>query len=106
MRTGRLRHRIIIKSKTVSRGASGQENITWTTVATLWGSVEPLRGNEFLESMREGAEVTTRIVVRYYPSLDPVMRVYWGSHVYDILSIINPDSRNRELQLMCKEVIT
>ncbi|MFU9078112.1 head-tail adaptor protein, partial [Proteus sp. LHD240705] len=31
------------------------------------------------------------------------MRIVWGKRLFNIISIIDPDERHRELQLMCKE---
>jgi SPP1 family predicted phage head-tail adaptor len=105
MRAGRLRHRITIQEKSVSRNTYGEEQISWVDVATVWGAVEPLRGDEFIESARAGAEVTTRIVIRYRSGIQPEMRVVYGSHVYDVVAVIDVDGRGRELQLMCREVL-
>ena len=107
MRAGRLRHRISIQQKSVTRDSYGAETITWSTVCTVWGAVEPIRGREFLEQAMNGAELTTRIVIRTQrsESLTPAMRATWGSHVYDIQSIVNVDERDRETQLLCREIL-
>ena len=106
MRAGLLRHRVTIQEKgTVERNSYGEEVITWAEVDTVWGSVEPLLGKEFLAAKREGAEVTTRIRIRYRSGITPTMRVVWGSHTYDIESVVEVEGRGRELQLMCREVL-
>lgn len=71
----------------------------------MWASVEPLRGDEFLQADRQGASVTTTIVIRYQSGIEPQMRAVWGSHTYDIQSVINIDERQRETHLMCREII-
>jgi SPP1 family predicted phage head-tail adaptor len=68
--------------------------------------VEPLQGREFLEGKREGAEVTTRIRIRHRDGVMPSMRVVWGSHTYDILAVIEVKGQEREMHLMCRELIT
>lgn len=107
MRAGRLRKRVTIQQKTtpVTQNTYGEEAPVWETVATVWASVEPLRGREFLEARREGAEVTTRIVMRYQSGIAPEMRATYDGHTYDVLSVIDPEERHRELQLMCREVV-
>lgn len=107
MKAGKLRHRVTIQNKgTPARNSYGEEVITWATEATVWAEVDPLRGREFLEARREGAEVTTRIRVRHRDGITPSMRVVWGSHTYDILSVIEVEGREREIHLMCRELIT
>ncbi len=105
MRAGRLRHRVTIQEKTVTQDTFGAEVITWSDVITLWAGVEPLRGREFDELRRTGAEVTTRIVTRYKSGVLPEMRATYNSHTYDILSVINLEERDREVHLMCREVL-
>ncbi|TFE30833.1 phage head closure protein [Cohnella luojiensis] len=75
----------------------------WVDVATTWAAIEPLRGQEFFAAMRENAEVTTRIRIRYRPGIDRTMRVNYNGLPFEILHIINPEMANKELQLMCKE---
>ncbi|MDA8212164.1 MAG: phage head closure protein [Clostridia bacterium] len=105
MNAGELRHRVKIQQKSVTRDSFGAESVTWSDVATVWAVVEPLRGREFFGAQQVNAEVTTRIRIRYRSGVVPTMRALYGSRVYDIQSVINLDERNRELQLMCKEVV-
>lgn len=105
MRAGRLRRRVTIQEKTVSRNSYGEEIITWSDVDTVWAAVEPLHGREYTEMRRAGAEVTTRIIMRYRDDVTPAMRITWDSHVYDIESVIDVDGRHVQLELMCREVL-
>jgi len=109
MRAGELRHRVTIQEKSVTRNSYGEEVITWGDVATVWAAVEPLargpRGREFIEAQRAGAEITTLIRMRYRSGIAPEMRVVYGSHTYDIKSVVHVEERQRELHLMCREVI-
>lgn len=81
----------------------GQPIDTWVDVATVWAAVEPLRGREYIATMSEHAEVTTRIRIRYRDDIDRTMRVKYGETEFEILHIIHPEFNRRELQLMCKE---
>ncbi|MCG3168188.1 MAG: hypothetical protein POELPBGB_03988 [Bacteroidia bacterium] len=102
---GALRHRVILQTVTETRDAVGGVVESWATTATVWAAVEPLRGREFFQARAEQAGVDTRIRVRYRTGLTPKMRVSWGTHTYDIEAVIEPDSRRRELHLMCSEVL-
>lgn len=105
MRSGQLRHRVTIQQKAPTRDTYGGEVEAWTAVATVWASVEPLQGREFLEGRQIQAEVSTRIRIRRRAGVVPHMRVVWGAHTYDIQAVIEPDSNRREFQLMCVEVV-
>ena len=66
MRAGLLRHRIVIQQKgTIIRDSFGEPTPAWPILATVWAAVDPLRGREFAEQRQAGAEVTTRIRIRY-----------------------------------------
>jgi SPP1 family predicted phage head-tail adaptor len=103
MQAGKLRHRVTIEEATLTRDGFGGQVETWAEWITCWASVEPLQGREFLEGRREEAGVDTRIRIRYRSGVLPGMRVTWGDHTYDIESVIEPESRRRELVLMCRE---
>lgn len=105
MRAGQLRHRVTIQQKDPTQDQYGEQVPTWNQVAEVWAAVEPLRGREFLEAQRVGAEVTTRIRIRHRDEITPEMRVVWGDHVYDIKAVIHVEERQREIHLMCKELV-
>ena len=103
IRIGRLRRRVRIEEKGVERNEYGEEIITWQPVATVWAAVEALRGRELTDRKQEGAEVTTRIIIRYRDGIRPSMRVVWGEHIYDIQSVI-PSARREWIEMLATEV--
>lgn len=105
MRAGELRHRVTIQQPVESRNSFGEVTVTWQDVATVWAAIEPLRGREFWEARQTVAEMDVRIRIRYRSGITPKMRVVWGSKVYDIESVIDVESRRKELHLMCREMV-
>jgi SPP1 family predicted phage head-tail adaptor len=105
MRAGDLRNRVTIQSKTVVQNSFGEEDITWTELATVWAAVEPLRGREFLDGRMVTAEITTRVRIRYRDGISPEMRVVFGSKVYDVIAVVHIEEREREIHLMCQEIV-
>ena len=105
MRSGRLRHRMWLKEPTHTSDGMGANTTTWGTVEVFWGSVEPLRGREWIASGLENSEVSGKIVRRYKSGITPDMIVAFGSRTFQIVSVINVDERNRELQLMVMEKV-
>jgi len=105
MQAGRLRHQVTIKYKETTQNDLGEEVIVWTDLVTVWAGVEPLRGREYMDSRQAQADVDTRIRMRYQEGVTvrPSHRVYFGSRVYEVISVIDPQERNRDLQLMCRE---
>lgn len=105
MDAGRLRHRVTIQQSDESQGGAGGKVEAWSDLAEVWGAVEPLRGREFIDAHATQAAIDTRIRIRYRAGITPKMRVTWDTHMYDIQAVINLDTRNRELHLMCQEVL-
>lgn len=83
----------------------GEEEITWTDWATVWAAVEPLRGREFMEAKQVQAEVTHRMRMRYRDGISPEKRVSFDGRTFDILAVIHVAEREREVQLMCREIV-
>ena len=106
MRTGRLRHRVKIQHYTESQNAFGEATKNWTDYATVWAAVEPVKGREFWESQQINAEITTKVTMRYLAGVKPKMRILYDTRIFEIDSVINVDERNRELQLLVKEMVS
>lgn len=60
MRAGKLDRRITIQGQSISHSDSGQEEITWVDVATVWAEKREDRGSErFATKQIVGRAVTT-----------------------------------------------
>lgn len=97
-----LRHLVTIQQLVETQNAYGEIIAVPQTFATAWGSVEDLAGREFFAAQQINAEVTTRIRIRYLAGILPQMQAIANGRTYDILAVLDPDGRRRELQLMCK----
>jgi SPP1 family predicted phage head-tail adaptor len=103
VKIGNLRHRITIEQAAVAQDTDGAVLESWSTYAMVQASIEPISGREYFAAQSTQADVTHRIIVRYRSGITPKMRVNHGSRIFDILSVININERNRELHLMCRE---
>ena len=106
MRAGRLRHRLVLQSKTETRDAYGASIITWTTQDTVWGAIEPLSGREYLAQRQVQSEAKVRIVIRYHSTIDETWRVSHGGLYYDIVDVLNENTRDRQIILMCRQGVS
>ena len=104
MRSGRLNRRVTIQRLTVTKDEYNADIESWEDAATLWAHIEPLRGREYWQAKQVVGEVTGRITIRYLDGIDEKMRVTYGDRTYNILAVINPEEKNRILQLLVKEV--
>lgn len=111
MRSGRLRHRLILESPPdESRDAFGHRAYDgdWTTFAEVWGEVTPLSGREYWRAAQVQPDVTHQVTIRYLPNVTTQMRVRRRGETdrfYQIGAVLNIDERNREMQLMCRETV-
>lgn len=103
MMAGKLRHRIAIEQVTSTGDGYGGRSEAWATFATVWAFVKPLRGHEYFQAQQMQAKVTHNIKMRYRQGVTHKMRVRYGSRILNIVSVINPDEKGRELVLMCEE---
>lgn len=66
---GTLDRRLKVQASTSTRDEEGEAKETWSTVKTVYGSREPLRGREFFDAQTTLGESVERVVVRHDPSL-------------------------------------
>ena len=103
IRSGKLRHTVIIQEPDETGDELGQPVKTWIEFAKVRASVEPLQGREFFSAGQYNSEVTVRIRMRYIEGVTTKMRVSFKSKIYNIEAPINFQERDIELQLMCSE---
>lgn len=100
MKAGNLDRRWKLEEKTVTQTDSGFEEITWVEKDTVWGSFEPLRGQERWAAKQFVPTEPVRVRIRHYPGLSPldaVTLVETGER-YDVHSI-EDYRRNGEMVL-------
>lgn len=104
MEAGKLRHKVTLQSLTTGQDSAGAATESWSNFATsIWASVEPLSGREYFQAQQVASETSIRVRIRYRAGIVPTMRVVYGSRKFEILAIIDPEERHREIQLMCSE---
>lgn len=90
----------------MSAGGGPQEP-SWVTLGTRFANVVPLSGRERFTAQQVQSDVTHRVEMHYDPTLQtkPVHRLLFGSRALEIDSVVNVDERNRDVHVMCKEVV-
>lgn len=107
LRAGKLRHRVSIERLTETvddYGAVDRSSANWASIGTVWAAIEPLRGVERLEASQLKESVDTQITMRPQSfSVNASDRVAFGSRIFDIVSVINPQEIGEQLILLCRE---
>jgi len=105
MQAGKLRHRVTIQEATESVDSYGQPTFAWADEATVWASIEPLRGQERLAQQQIESDVTHRVTLRYLTNLTPAKRIKFGSRYLEIRSVMNVDEHDETMVLECHEAL-
>ena len=77
----------------------------WAEFARAFAQIVSLNAREFFAALQSQSEATSRVVVRFTPTLAAVKtsdRIVSNSDgvVYDIQAVIDPDGRRRELHFL------
>ncbi len=98
-----LRHRVSLQSSADSADGGGGAATVWSDVATLWASIEPLKGSERMSAQQLESRLTHRVRLRHRSGVTTAMRLKFGVRIFNIRAVVNPAMRNRLLELLCEE---
>jgi SPP1 family predicted phage head-tail adaptor len=105
----KLNKRVVIESASMVANAAGELVETWpptagATVATVWAQISPLNAREAQDQAnRMEARTTHKAWIRYLAGVNSGMRLKWGSRVFAIAEVIDPEERHEMLALLCTE---
>lgn len=105
MRTASLRHKIILEHRMISFNSYGEENDEWQTYQEAYCAIEPMRGSEAFVSKQLYHKNTLKLKMRFISGVTTHMRIKCNERIFEILEIVNPYERNKELILTCSEVV-
>lgn len=107
---GDFRNRVVIEQDTITTAASGAKTHAWTTLATVWASIDPGVSREAVQARQISAETTAIIKLRrYVPGVTASSRVKYvdpkGGRIryFDVKGIMNPHEWRDQLWLVCRE---
>ena len=103
MEAGKLRHQVKLQRVTVAADSHGDQTKTWTDLATVRASIEPLSGRELVNAQAMQSDVTHRVRMRYVAGVQTKHRIAFGSRVFDIRAVRDIDERNLELEMLCTD---
>lgn len=112
MRAGMLRHRLVIEHKasgSPQRSSTGASVLAWSTLLTVWGSLEPLSGKRLEAAQATWPQATVEAKVRYRAEIldadtaGTPLRISFGGRYYPVGKVLNPMERNIELRLLCSQ---
>lgn len=102
---GELRHIVTFQKKSDVQNEYGETNGWIDVLKQRRVGIYPISGKEFFAAETVNSEVTHKVKMRYDPNVTPDMRIKFGQRHLNIISVINFQERNVELQLLCKELV-
>lgn len=109
MRSGKLRHRVTLEwYQKGERTDSGATPTDWVAGATVWVSVDPLRGRLLLAAQEAQSETTVRVRMRWRADVaaatGKTLRLKHNGLTYRVDGRpLDVDGRRRELEIMVHE---
>jgi SPP1 family predicted phage head-tail adaptor len=94
---------VTVEQPQEAAGPYGEAQTSWSPLATVWASVEPVTGREFFAAAQVQTEVTHRVRMRYLAGVTPKHRIRHGDRLLDVRLVRNLEERNVELELLCVE---
>ena len=104
---GKMRHRVQLQENNPTVDAAGQSIANWETYDTVWGSIMPTKGREFVDAEQlKTSETTHRIFIRYHKLLTTKHRLFVDkARAFEIDSIRNLEEREILQEVICKETV-
>jgi len=81
-------------------------DITYTDGDTIWADIRPMKAGELFKAQQVNTKIDTRIITRFRRDITTVERLKFGTRYFNVLGVIDPEEKHRELQLLCEEVRT
>ncbi len=99
-----MTQRITLQQPSTSLDDVGQAVPSWSDVATVWASAQPLRGREYWAANSIESEAVVRFRMRWRSGVTSAMRVIWRGAAHAIVSPpIDVNGESHTLELMCSE---
>lgn len=94
MKSGKLRLRVSFLAANTARDAQGNPQAR-TTFATVWASLIPAGGSYKEKQEQVATEGVWTLTIRYLVGIDTSFHVLYGSRLFEIVDIQDPDGRKR-----------
>lgn len=106
MNAGNMNQRITIQEKRTVQNEYNEPVEVWADLVTVWAELMIGFGREFFGAAKVNTELSGIIKIQYIPGIIARQaKVKYGARIFDVIAVIDPGERRRELELHIKEVI-
>ncbi len=104
VKTGDLRHQVVIEQKTqTGTGSRGEPQVTWSTRITRWGKIETLAGRKAEIARQLVPTATHMVTIRWNAAVTARDRVTFKGRIFNIGNLADVDEARVLLELTCTE---
>lgn len=98
-----MRERVTIQTPVEARSPTGETTLSWSSVATVWASVDGLSTRDILQAQQANLVATHKIRIRYRQGVSHTQRIIWRERTMEIASVVERDGRTA-LEILAREV--
>jgi SPP1 family predicted phage head-tail adaptor len=103
MNIGQLNKKITIQQKVKVADSGGGYSKTWQDIATTWANIKPIKSETVVRAEKKQVDQTHIVTIRYRTDIQAYMRVSYKGRYFYILSTLNTDEQNKQLEMYCVE---
>ena len=103
MRIGDLSRRIELQSPVDVSDGMGGVTRAWNLEGIVWAAIWPVSATERIQANAPTLVISHRVRIRYRSDIKPDWRIKYGNRFLSVVSIINSNEADRQLDLMCRE---
>ena len=100
---GSMRHRVEIQSATGTSDGMGGRSRVFNTLDEVWARITEKTGKEQLSRGKIIDAYSHVMVCRHTPSLTTQARVKYGNRLFNVISVVNMDGRERYMEAVLEE---
>lgn len=100
---GKRRYEFALQQAALTSDGMGGHVESWTTVATVFGRIEPISAQSRFGADQRLETVTHRITIRQRDDVRSGMRFVKQGRIFEIMTIYDPDETGRYLVCSAKE---
>ena len=105
MDVGRLNKRLAFRTNSPSADGAGGLVDSFSTIITVWGAIEPLRGYERQLALGIDPTLSHKAVIRYNSRFTPRGSITYNSRTFNIHSVRNLDEAKKTQELLLTEAL-
>jgi SPP1 family predicted phage head-tail adaptor len=108
LEVGLLDRRVTIQALTETSDGTGGQDRAWSDIATVYASIEPGSGREFMAAQQVQPELSHIVRIHFRTGLTSKHKLKYApngvARSFSIHAVIDPHEENEQLVLLCAEV--